>query len=90
MLLDQGAAGLPEPPPVVGRSSVSTVQFGTGVASEIEAIGALCRERSVRFYVDGMGFRVDWEWKNEPGATPSFTPGRHRCGLSGSTAHHCR
>ena len=26
------------------------------------------RERSRRFYVDGMGFRVDWEWKNEPGA----------------------
>jgi catechol 2,3-dioxygenase-like lactoylglutathione lyase family enzyme len=24
-------------------------------------------ERSKRFYVDGMGFRVDWEWRHEPG-----------------------
>jgi cysteine desulfurase/selenocysteine lyase len=34
--------------------SVSTVQFGTGVASELEPIGALCRERSVLFCVDGI------------------------------------
>ena len=24
-------------------------------------------ERSRRFYVDGMGFRVDWEWRHQPG-----------------------
>ena len=24
-------------------------------------------ERSKRFYVDGMGFKVDWEWRHEPG-----------------------
>ena len=34
--------------------SVSSVQFGTGVASELEAIGALCRERGVLFCVDGI------------------------------------
>ena len=24
-------------------------------------------ERSRRFYVDGMGFQVDWEWRHQPG-----------------------
>jgi catechol 2,3-dioxygenase-like lactoylglutathione lyase family enzyme len=24
-------------------------------------------ERSRRFYVDGMGFQVDWKWRHEPG-----------------------
>lgn len=24
-------------------------------------------ERSPRFYVDGMGFQIDWEWRDEPG-----------------------
>jgi catechol 2,3-dioxygenase-like lactoylglutathione lyase family enzyme len=28
-------------------------------------------ERSRRFYVDGLGFRVDWEWRHEPGF-PAF------------------
>jgi cysteine desulfurase / selenocysteine lyase len=34
--------------------SVSSVQFASGVATDLEAIGALCRERSVRFCVDGI------------------------------------
>ena len=34
--------------------SVSSVQFATGVASELEAIGALCGERGVSFCVDGI------------------------------------
>ena len=34
--------------------SVSSVEFATGVASELEAIGALCRERDVLFCVDGI------------------------------------
>jgi cysteine desulfurase/selenocysteine lyase len=34
--------------------SVSAVQFATGVASDLEAIGSLCHERSVRFCVDGI------------------------------------
>lgn len=34
--------------------SVSSVQFGTGVATPLEAIGALCRERGVLFCVDGI------------------------------------
>ena len=34
--------------------SLSAVQFATGVASDLEAIGALCRERSVLFCVDGI------------------------------------
>jgi catechol 2,3-dioxygenase-like lactoylglutathione lyase family enzyme len=24
-------------------------------------------ERSRRFYVDGMGFQIDWEWRDDPG-----------------------
>jgi catechol 2,3-dioxygenase-like lactoylglutathione lyase family enzyme len=24
-------------------------------------------EKSRRFYVDGLGFRIDWEWRHEPG-----------------------
>jgi catechol 2,3-dioxygenase-like lactoylglutathione lyase family enzyme len=24
-------------------------------------------ERSRRFYVEGLGFRIDWEWHQEPG-----------------------
>jgi len=24
-------------------------------------------ERSRRFYVDGLGFQIDWEWRDEPG-----------------------
>ena len=34
--------------------SVSSVEFATGVASDLEAIGALCRERGVLFCVDGI------------------------------------
>lgn len=34
--------------------SVSAVEFATGVASELEAIGALCRARGVLFCVDGI------------------------------------
>jgi selenocysteine lyase/cysteine desulfurase len=34
--------------------SVSSVEFATGVASDLEAIGALCREREVLFCVDGI------------------------------------
>ena len=34
--------------------SVSSVQFGTGVASDLEAIGDLCRKRGVLFCVDGI------------------------------------
>jgi selenocysteine lyase/cysteine desulfurase len=34
--------------------SLSAVQFATGVASDLEAIGALCRDRSVLFCVDGI------------------------------------
>ena len=34
--------------------SVSSVEFATGVASDVEAIGALCRERGVLFCVDGI------------------------------------
>jgi cysteine desulfurase/selenocysteine lyase len=34
--------------------SVSSVQFATGVATDLEAIGALCRERSVLLCVDGI------------------------------------
>ena len=34
--------------------SVSSVQFGTGVATDLEALGALCRERGVLFCVDGI------------------------------------
>jgi cysteine desulfurase/selenocysteine lyase len=45
--------------------SLSSVQFATGVASDLEAIGALCRERSVFFCVDGIqsvgAFPIDVE-----------------------------
>jgi cysteine desulfurase/selenocysteine lyase len=34
--------------------SVSSVEFATGVASDLEAIGALCRARGVLFCVDGI------------------------------------
>lgn len=34
--------------------SVSTVQFGTGVASDLDAIGLLCRARGVLLCVDGI------------------------------------
>jgi len=34
--------------------SVSSVEFATGVANDLEAIGALCRERDVLFCVDGI------------------------------------
>jgi cysteine desulfurase/selenocysteine lyase len=34
--------------------SVSSVEYATGVASDLEAIGALCRERDVLFCVDGI------------------------------------
>jgi len=34
--------------------SVSSVEFATGVANPLEAIGALCRERGVLFCVDGI------------------------------------
>ena len=34
--------------------SVSSVEFATGVANPLAAIGALCRERSVLFCVDGI------------------------------------
>ena len=34
--------------------SVSSVEFATGVANDLEAIGALCREREVLFCVDGI------------------------------------
>jgi len=34
--------------------SVSSVEFSTGVASDLEAIGALCRDRDVLFCVDGI------------------------------------
>ena len=34
--------------------SVSSVEFATGVASDLEAVGALCRERGVLFCVDGI------------------------------------
>ena len=34
--------------------SVSSVEFATGVANDLEAIGALCRERRVLFCVDGI------------------------------------
>jgi cysteine desulfurase/selenocysteine lyase len=34
--------------------SVSSVEFATGVANALEAIGALCRERGVLFCVDGI------------------------------------
>jgi len=34
--------------------SVSSVEFATGVASDLDAIGALCRERGVLFCVDGI------------------------------------
>jgi cysteine desulfurase/selenocysteine lyase len=34
--------------------SVSSVEFATGVANDLEAIGALCRERGVLFCVDGI------------------------------------
>jgi len=34
--------------------SVSSVQFGTGVATPLEELGALCRERGVLFCVDGI------------------------------------
>jgi selenocysteine lyase/cysteine desulfurase len=34
--------------------SVSSVEFATGVATDLEAIGALCRERGVLLCVDGI------------------------------------
>jgi cysteine desulfurase / selenocysteine lyase len=34
--------------------SVSSVEFATGVATDLEAIGSLCRGRSVLFCVDGI------------------------------------
>jgi cysteine desulfurase/selenocysteine lyase len=34
--------------------SVSSVEFATGVATDLEAIGALCRQRGVLFCVDGI------------------------------------
>jgi selenocysteine lyase/cysteine desulfurase len=34
--------------------SVSSVEFATGVATDLEAIGSLCRERGVLFCVDGI------------------------------------
>ena len=34
--------------------SVSSVEFATGVATDLEAIGALCRDRGVLFCVDGI------------------------------------
>jgi Selenocysteine lyase len=34
--------------------SVSSVEFATGVANDLDAIGALCRERGVLFCVDGI------------------------------------
>jgi len=34
--------------------SVSSVQFATGVATDLEAIGSFCRERGVLFCVDGI------------------------------------
>jgi len=34
--------------------SFSSVEFATGVANDLEAIGALCRERGVLFCVDGI------------------------------------
>lgn len=34
--------------------SVSAVQFGTGVATDLVALGELCRERDVLFCVDGI------------------------------------
>lgn len=34
--------------------SVSSVEFATGVANDLEAIGALCRERGALFCVDGI------------------------------------
>ncbi len=34
--------------------SVSSVEFATGVGNDLEAIGALCRERGVLFCVDGI------------------------------------
>jgi len=34
--------------------SVSSVQFASGVASDLEAIGTLCRDRGILFCVDGI------------------------------------
>ena len=34
--------------------SVSSVEFATGVANDLESIGALCRERGILFCVDGI------------------------------------
>lgn len=28
-------------------------------------------ERAAAFYVDGLGFRIDWQWRHEPGS-PAF------------------
>ncbi len=48
--------------------SVSSVEFATGVASDLDAIGALCRERGVLFCVDGIqsvgAFPIDVEKSN--------------------------
>lgn len=53
--------------PAIAVLALSLVQFSTGHRNPIEAIGAACRERGVRFVVDGIqGIgAIPFEWDEE-------------------------
>lgn len=53
--------------PAIAVLALSLVQFSTGHRNPVEAIGAACRERDVRFVVDGIqGIgAIPFEWDDE-------------------------